>query len=125
MRRTINSSTQNMSGSKRPNNNNDISDIEIKINKIKEIENKISEIENEITEIKNEKLELKIKINNNPSNHRLQDQLSENGKQLTTKQQQLTLTIERLKIKEEELANKKGINIYISDLFITAVIVIN
>ena len=105
MRRTINSSTQNMSGSKRPNNNNDISDIEIKINKIKEIENEISEIKNEITEKKNEKKEFKIEINNNPSNQRLQDQLFE-------KEKQLTLTIERLKLKEHELANKKGINIY-------------
>ena len=106
-----------MSGSKRPNNNNDISDIEIKINKIKEIENEISEIKNEITEIKNEKKEFKIEINNNPSNQRLQDHLFEKDKQLTIKEKQLTLTIERLQLKEQELANKKGINIYIQVIY--------
>ena len=126
---------QNLSGSKRPYSNIDISSIEDKINVL---ENDITFINNKINEKEIEKNEINKMIKVDQSNERLQLLLLE-------KKKQLTITTERLyekekllqKVKEQKLAYEIGK--YYGDqlvlrncsksnqlvLFITADIVVN
>jgi len=127
---------QNLSGSKRPYSNIDISSIEDKINVL---ENDITFINNKINEKEIEKNEINKMIKVDQSNERLHLLL------LIEKKKQLTITTERLyekekllqKVKEQKLAYELGK--YYGDqlvlrncsksnqlvLFITADIVVN